>query len=117
MIAVVDDDTAVRDAVADLLEVIRLDARTFASAKVFLEAYRPGQYRCVITDMRMKPMSGIDLASRLRTLEPDLPVILLTAQPEVARDLTRDNGQCILAKPVDAADLVSHVLKALGRNG
>lgn len=113
LIAVVDDDAAVRAAVSDLLEVSRLEPQAFPNAEAFIKAYAPGRYGCVITDVRMDEMSGLDLLSRLQELEPKLPVILLTAESLA----TPDGAYAVLSKPADAAELVRQVLAAVRHDG
>lgn len=118
MIAIVDDDAAVRDAVADLLEVLKLSAEPFASAEAFLARYTPGGFGCVVTDVRMGAISGLELMARLTEAEPALPVILLTAEPLRAADgQDTANAYAVLNKPVDAIVLASHVLRAMGYRG
>jgi two-component system, LuxR family, response regulator FixJ len=117
MIAIVDDDQAVRDAVSELLQVSHLDNEVFANAEAFLQGYMPGRYGCLITDLRMGRISGLSLLRRVKSRDPLLPVILLTAESAEAREQgLLEGAHAVLAKPVDGVDLVDHVLKAIGQD-
>ncbi len=78
LIAVVDDDEPVRTAVHGLLRSAGLKARTFASAKEFLRSGQQGQTACLITDIQMPGMTGIELQAKLVTEGHRIPVIFIT---------------------------------------
>lgn len=80
---IVDDDTAVRDSIAELVASVGLRAEGFASAPAFLEAIQPQRPGCVVLDVRMPVMSGLELQQRLNTLGVDIPVIVLTGHGDV----------------------------------
>src|SRR3546814_1151477 len=75
-VAIVDDDEAVREALGDLLMVSGLACACFEGAAEFLAARRVRQFDCLVTDIRMPGMSGIDLIERLRDERAGLPVIV-----------------------------------------
>ena len=77
-ILVVDDDEAVRDAVCDVLAVLGYAAEAASGAGAALERFRPGRYRLVVTDLAMPVMNGLQLARRLRALEPTLPILIFS---------------------------------------
>src|SRR5690606_21322548 len=79
LIAVVDDDEAVRDALCDLLQVAGLSARGFEGAGAFLDDYAPGRFELLITDVRVPHIDGFELLRRLRALETPPPAIVLTS--------------------------------------
>ena len=77
-ILVVDDDAGVREAVCDALAELGYAAEPASGAGEALERFRPGRYGLVVTDLTMPVMDGLQLARRLRALEPDLPVMLFS---------------------------------------
>jgi len=81
---IIDDDDAVRDSLTFLLNTAGIKVRSHHSAAAFLDALAGAQLKCVITDVRMPGMSGIDLLRRLRELKIDVPVIVITSPPDVA---------------------------------
>jgi FixJ family two-component response regulator len=102
-IAIVDDDESFRNAVHALLRSAGLQARTFASADEFLRSGQRGQTACLITDIQMPGMTGIELQARLATEEHRIPVIFITAfgSPRL-RDQARQLGAVqFLDKPFD----------------
>jgi FixJ family two-component response regulator len=117
LIAVVDDDEAVREALCDLFQVEGLSARSFAGAGAFLEDYAPGRFHLLITDMRMPHIDGIELLRRLRTMEAPPPAIVLTS---LSDDATRalaiaEGAVACLTKPVADNTLLDLVNAILGR--
>ncbi|AHE54210.1 response regulator transcription factor [Sphingomonas sanxanigenens] len=79
LIAIVDDDEAVREALSDLLLVEGFAAETFGGAIAFLKDPTPERFACLITDVRMPEMDGIELQRRLRQRGSTLPVIVITS--------------------------------------
>ena len=75
---VIDDDEALRNSLAFLLRTARIDVESYASAGAFLEALPTTHASCVITDVRMPGMSGLDLLRRLRELKIEVPVMMIT---------------------------------------
>lgn len=80
---IVDDNSAVRDAIRWLVEQVKLPTRTFESATEFLDAYHPDIAGCLVLDMRMPGMSGLDLQESLRDLGATLPIIIVTGHGDV----------------------------------
>ncbi len=80
---VVDDDQAVRDSLALLVHSVGLEVETFASARDFLDSYRPDRRGCLITDIRMPGMSGLELQEQLSADGYHIPVIVLTGFGDV----------------------------------
>ncbi|MDH3594011.1 MAG: response regulator transcription factor [Rhodospirillales bacterium] len=80
---VVDDDSGVRDTLRWLVESIGLKIETFASAQEFLNAYDPSRPGCLVTDVRMPGMSGIELQSKLAAEEVTLPIIVVSGYADV----------------------------------
>ncbi len=109
MIAVVDDDESIREAVDGLVRSLGYDAITFASAVEFLGFSGIDSIVCVITDLQMPGLNGIDLANRLVALGKPIPTILITAYPEDrTRKLAAKAGiVCYLAKPFSDDELIA----------
>lgn len=114
-IAIVDDDESVRDTTKDLLDSAGLSAATFESAESFLQSKSTCAIRCLIADMRMQGMTGLELQSRLAAAGTPIPTVLITAYPDErmrARAL-KAGVICFLAKPFSVEDLLACVDTAL----
>lgn len=83
VVHIVDDDLSVRRSLVWLLESVQLPVRTHASASEFLSAYRPGSPGCLVLDVRMPDISGLDLQQRLHEAGITLPVIIVTGHADV----------------------------------
>ena len=118
LIAVVDDDVSIRDTTKDLLESAGFSAAVFARAASLLKSRRLGQVSCLIADMRMPKMTGLELHQHLVVSYRTIPTILITAYPdERARaQATKANVVCYLIKPFAAEELLSCVRRALQRH-
>lgn len=116
-IAIVDDDLALRDALAQLCEVLDYGSQLFCSAESFLAAHAPGRFDCVMTDLNMPGLSGLQLVQHLRQAEPSLPVIVISAQsdPQLRAQVLRSGAMAFLSKPIDDQVLHRHLIAALGR--
>jgi FixJ family two-component response regulator len=115
---VVEDDAAVRDALAQLLEGKRFRVMLFESAERFLEACQPGQAGCLVLDMRLPGMSGIDLQAALTARGIDLPIIFLTGHGDVPSSVRalRAGAVDFLQKPTDSRILLARVGEALAQD-
>jgi len=82
VIAIVDDDEAVREALCDLLQVEGLTARPYESGSAFLTDESAGECDCLVTDVRMPEMDGLELQHRLRARGSALPVIFITSSDD-----------------------------------
>ncbi|HSX56486.1 MAG TPA: response regulator [Sphingomonas sp.] len=109
VIAIVDDDEAVREALFDLLLVEGLAAYTFDGAAAFLIDAGIREYACVVTDVRMPAIDGLELQRRLRASGSLMPVIFVTScTDEAIRSSAFENGAIAwFAKPVDDAALLA----------
>jgi FixJ family two-component response regulator len=101
VIFVVDDDPAARVSLAALIKSRGMSVESFASAEEFLAAYRPGRRGCLLVDVRMTGMSGLDLLERLAELHAHLPVIVITGFADVpmAVRAMRAGATSFLEKP------------------
>ena len=98
---IVDDDEALRDSLTWLLESVRLRSRTFASAQEFLREFDRNYPGCLVLDVRMPGMSGLELLDRLTAEGVGMPVILLTAHADVPMAVRALKGGAVdfLTKP------------------
>jgi FixJ family two-component response regulator len=111
IVAAVDDDFRIRESIASLLESAGYAPMVFSSAEEFLGSGTLAVATCVITDIRMPGMDGVELQRRIRLERPRLPVILISAHHNDAiRRTAIDEGAVdVLYKPFDAADLLKMV--------
>ena len=115
---VVDDDPSVRVAMERLLKSVGLTIKTFASAREFLDQATPEWSGCLIADLRMPGMGGLDLQDQLSTHQVSLPVIFLTGYGTVPASVRAMKAGAVdfLEKPVDDQTLLDAVHKALERD-
>ena len=114
----VDDDEAIRDALAWLLKSRGLPCTTYDSAETFLKCWTPSLTGCVILDMRMPGMSGLDCFDALRERGSSLPVIFLTGHGDVplAVATLKKGAFDFFEKPFNDNDLVTRVSEALAHD-
>ncbi|HQR72783.1 MAG TPA: response regulator [Burkholderiaceae bacterium] len=112
---VVDDDAAVRDSIAELVESVGLRCETHASAPAFLQAFDPERPGCLVLDVRMAEMSGLALQERLNTLRARIPVIMLTGHGDVpmAVQALKAGAVDFLQKPYREQALLDSIHAAL----
>lgn len=112
---VVDDDPAVRDALSLLLDSVDLPVEVFESAATFLHQYTAGRRGCLILDVRMPGMSGLELQRRLAEQHMLIPIIILTAHADVAmaRQALRAGALDFIEKPCNPQDLLDRIQQAL----
>ena len=112
---IVDDDPELRTALEQLARSVRLPARSFASAQDFLEAYAPDQTGCLVADVRMPGMSGLDLQKRLAEDGSRLPVIILTGHAEIqmAVEAVKAGALDFIEKPYSAQQMLELIQRAL----
>jgi two-component system response regulator FixJ len=117
IVHVIDDDEAVRQALAFQLGSAGIDVRTYESAAVFLEVAPTVRTGCIITDVRMPELSGVDLLRRLRALKLAVPVIVVTAHGDIplAVEAMRLGAMDFLEKPFEDEVLLASVRSALDR--
>jgi FixJ family two-component response regulator len=116
-VAIVDDEARVREALLDLLDEAGFPAGGFASGEEFLASGRQYECSCVITDVRMLGMSGLDLQSRLEAERLRVPIIFITAHGDerTRMQALRAGAVGFLAKPFDDEALLDAVRAALKR--
>lgn len=115
LIAVVDDDESVRRATRRLLRAAGFEAETYASGTEFLEAIKHSRPRCVIVDLHMPGMSGLEVQSRLAVSGFEIPVLFITAYDDPgARDRALQAGAaCYLRKPFTEEALLQAIESAI----
>ena len=114
-IAVVDDDESVREGLRNLLRSVGYEVRAFCSAEDFLERPEGEAFSCLVSDIQMPGMGGLELQKRLVASGTPLPVILMTAFP---RDHVRQQAEELgaagfLTKPFDGSRMIECVERAL----
>ena len=116
MITVIDDDESVRASLRDLVQSLGFTVMTFESAEDFLESGCLGVTACVVTDVRMPGMSGIELQHRLRADGDQTPMIFVTSYPEetIRTRALKAGAWGFLRKPFDDDSLIDCLNQALG---
>jgi FixJ family two-component response regulator len=115
VVCIVDDDASLRRSLGNLLMSVGLRVQTFESAEAFLESVDRDRIGCVVLDVRMAGMSGVDLLRHLAAVGSRVPVIMLTAHADDdTRRRSLDAGAtAFLAKPVRTSALLDAVRSAL----
>ena len=118
IVYVVDDDPAARDSVSALATAAGLRVRAFSSAEAFLQESRPDKPSCLVTDLRMLGMSGLELLEQLQRSDSPLPVILISAYADipVAVRAMEAGAVTLLEKPCRNEQLITAIHKALERD-
>lgn len=112
---VIDDDEAVRDAMSMLLETAGIAHTSFAGANDFFDLYDGSQRGCLVLDIRMPGMTGLELQSRLKASKSLLPVIFITGHGDVpmAVEAMRRGAIDFMRKPIKEAELLDRIQQAL----
>jgi two-component system response regulator FixJ len=117
LIYVVDDDDAMRDSLEQLLTAKGFSVATFDSAQAFLTSFEPNRAGCVVADIRMPGMSGLELQSRLKETHGDIPMIIMTGNADVpsAVRALKTGALDFIEKPIDTDSLVAAINSGLAR--
>ena len=115
---VVDDDNAVRNSLRLLLKSVGLASQPLGSAAEFLETYRPSQPGCLVLDVRMPGMSGLELQRELNLRGATIPVIFITGHGDIpmAVEAMQQGAFDFLAKPFRDQELIDRVQRALSKD-
>jgi len=115
LIVIVDDDESMQASLQDLIESAGLGARSFGSAEELLASGLYRQAACLIVDIRMPKMSGLELQAKLRSEDCQVPIIFITAHGDVRMRIQamREGAVEFLAKPFDHQLLIKRVRAAL----
>jgi two-component system response regulator FixJ len=119
MVHIIDDDEAVRDSLAFLLAMSNVPAKTYDGPRAFLKAAEGLTEGCIVTDVRMPEMNGLELMRRVRAMGVQLPVIVMTGHGDVplAVEAMKAGASDFLEKPFDDEALLSAVKVALASGG
>jgi len=118
LVAIVDDDESIRNATRDLLRAVGFSTATFENAESFLGSTSRARAACVVADIRMPGMTGIELYQALVAAGDGIPTVIITAHPEDAtRARAREVGiTCYLSKPFAPDELLECVSEALAKS-
>jgi FixJ family two-component response regulator len=118
LVAVVDDDQSIRNATRDLLKAAGFSTATFEDAESFLGSASRASAACLVADMRMPGMTGLELYQALVASGSGIPTVLITAHPEEqTQSRARDAGiTCYLSKPFAPDELLECVREALAKS-
>ena len=118
LVYVVDDEASIRDSLAMLLRSVGLASRSFPDAKSFLAAYEPRPDTCLVADVRMPGMSGIELQEALRARGASLPIIIITGHGDIpmAVRAMKAGASDFIEKPFHDQTLLDAVHRALARS-
>jgi FixJ family two-component response regulator len=115
IVFVIDDDRMIRDGLQSLIKSVGLRVETFASAQDFLGAKRPDAPACLVLDVRMPGLSGLDLQLKLRDGGIPIPIIFITGHGDIPMSVRamKEGAHEFLTKPVRGQDLLDAVHKAI----
>ena len=108
-----------REALSELVEVFDFACMAFDGTESFLAAHAPGRFAGLVTDLNLLGESGLQLQQRLKLIDPDLPVIIISAQtdPSTRARALASGALAYLTKPINDQVLLRHLNAALGRAG
>jgi FixJ family two-component response regulator len=118
IVYVIDDDAGVRRSVQDLLSSVDLPAETFATPQEFLECKRTDRPNCLVLDVRLPGMSGLDFQRALATAQINIPIIFITGHGDVPMSVQAMKSGAVefLMKPFRPQDLLDAIYQALERD-
>jgi FixJ family two-component response regulator len=118
IVFVIDDDALIRDGIQSLIKSIGLCVETFASARDFMLAKRPDVPACLVLDVRMPGLSGLDLQRKLNNADIHIPIIFITGHGDIPMSVRamKEGAVEFLTKPVRGQDLLDAVQKAVARD-
>ena len=118
LVYLVDDDEAIRDSLGLLLRSVGLECEVYASALEFLGAYDPKRHSCLVADIRMPGLSGLELQQRLNEQRSEVPVIFITGHGDVpmAVNAMKSGASDFIQKPFRDQDLIDRIHKALAKD-
>jgi FixJ family two-component response regulator len=118
MVFVIDDDAAIRESLKNLIRSIGLRVEIFASAQEFLRAKRPDVPGCLVLDVRLKGLSGLDLQKRMAEADIEIPIIFITGHGDIPMTVQAMKAGAVefLTKPFRDQDLLDAIHQALERD-
>lgn len=118
IVAIVDDDLSVREGLSSLVRSVGLRVETFASAQEFLARSGPGSPSCLVLDLQLPGLSGLDLQKRIAEGELKVPIVFLTGHGNIPASVQAMKGGAVefLTKPVDEQELLNAIEEAITRD-
>jgi FixJ family two-component response regulator len=118
MVFVVDDDVSVREGLGSLIRSARLNVQTFASAQEFLARPRADVPSCLVLDVRLPGLSGLDLQKRMAEVNIEIPIVFITGHGDVPTSVRAMKAGAVefLTKPFDDRDLLDAIQQAIKRD-
>lgn len=118
IVHVVDDDPRLRKSLTALLESESLTVKAYESGIDFLDAIKPFQHGCVVLDIRMPNLSGVQVLQKLKELHLEIPAIVMSGQTDIPTtvECMRLGALNVLQKPIDHKELLGHVQNALEKS-
>ncbi|MGD2109105.1 MAG: response regulator, partial [Phycisphaerae bacterium] len=115
---VVDDDESVRRSLRLLMESVRLDVETFSTAKAFLDAYNPAKWGCLVLDIRMPGVGGLELQDFLMEHRIRLPIVFITGHGDVPTSVQalKAGAEDFIQKPFDDQTLLDAIQRAIRKD-
>ena len=113
VVATVDDDRRVRESVQSILESAGYDAVAFESGEAFLESGVLSSVACLLADVRLPGIDGLELQRRVRRDRPSVPIIFITAHDDddIRRRALKDGAVAFMVKPFDGGELLEHIAR------
>jgi len=117
-VAIIDDDEYVRDGLVELLDSVGYCAKVYTQAKEFLENFDASSIGCILLDVRMPSMSGIELQHKLNDMDVTIPIIIMTGHGDIAMAVQamKDGAFEFIQKPFRDQDVIDAITKALEKN-
>lgn len=118
MVFVVDDDPAIRTALQRLIRSVGIEVQTFSSAQDFLRASRPQVPACLVLDVRLPDLSGLNLQEKLAEAQVDLPIVFITGYGDIPMTVRAMKGGALefLTKPLKEQDLLEAIQRGIERD-
>ena len=118
IVHVIDDDASMRSAIEDLLHSVGLQVRLYASPQEFLDAPRPDAPGCLVLDVRLPELSGLDFQKRLAGTAMELPIVFITGHGDIPMSVRAMKAGAVefLAKPFRDQDLLDAIQAAVARD-
>src|SRR6266403_6145641 len=118
IVYVIDDDAQTRESLKNLMRSVGLHVEVFASAQDFLRSKRPDVPACLVLDVRLRGLSGLDLQKRMAEAKIEVPIIFITGYGDIPVTVQAMKAGAVefLTKPFDADALLSAIQQALERS-
>jgi FixJ family two-component response regulator len=119
VISIVDDDESIRDVISSLIRSFGLTAHAFVSAEEFLQSPHLNETSCLISDVQMPNMNGIELQRVLIEQGRRMPIIFISAFPDEAVEASamKAGAICFLSKPFDGREIIKYIAEAIEGTG